>query len=144
MPAAPTALPGWVPPHLQQNYRASLDQLPPAPIEHDREYDFEGDDDFSLNSDGVDDFFNSSLLSHIAVKLRDKVPRETHVKGGIPYHNAFTGRDVVVCAPLFRCSSGDQYKLNRHTLACSASSQPYNPLSSVISLISPLTVGARR
>jgi hypothetical protein len=71
-------------------------------MEQDRgEYDFVGDDDFSLNSEGVDDFFNSSLLSHIAVKLRDKVPREVHVKGGIPYHNAFTGRDVVVCALSF-------------------------------------------
>lgn len=71
-------------------------------MEQDRgEYDFVGDDDFSLNSDNVDDFFNSSLLSHIAVKLRDKVSREVHVKGGIPYHNAFTGRDVVVRAVFF-------------------------------------------
>ena len=44
----------------------------------------------------VDDFFNASLLSHVAVKLRDKVPRETHVKGSLPFDNAFTGKDMVV------------------------------------------------
>ncbi|EAU90429.2 signal transducer [Coprinopsis cinerea okayama7 len=40
-------------------------------------------------------FINLSLLSHIAVQLRDKIPRATHVKGGIPYDRAFTGKDVV-------------------------------------------------
>lgn len=40
-------------------------------------------------------FVNFSLLSHIAVQLRDKVPRGTHVKGSIPYPKAFTGRDIV-------------------------------------------------
>ncbi len=43
-------------------------------------------------------FVNFSLLSHIAVQLRDKVPRGTHVKGSIPYPRAFTGKDIVVCA----------------------------------------------
>lgn len=42
-------------------------------------------------------FMNISLLSNIAVQLRDKVPRGTHVKGSIPYPRAFTGKDVVVC-----------------------------------------------
>ena len=42
-------------------------------------------------------FVNFSLLSHIAVQLRDKVPRGTHVKGSIPYPRAFTGKDIVVC-----------------------------------------------
>ena len=42
-------------------------------------------------------FINFSLLSHIAVQLRDKVPRGTHVKGSIPYPHAFTGKDIVVC-----------------------------------------------
>lgn len=41
-------------------------------------------------------FINLALLSHIAVRLRDKVPRATHVKGSIPYPHAFTGKDIVV------------------------------------------------
>ena len=41
-------------------------------------------------------FVNFAMLSHMAVQLRDKVPRGTHVKGGIPYSRAFTGKDVVV------------------------------------------------
>ncbi|KAG9075486.1 hypothetical protein FS749_012835, partial [Ceratobasidium sp. UAMH 11750] len=40
-------------------------------------------------------FVNLALLSHLAVKLRDKVPRGTHVKGSIPYTHAFTGKDIV-------------------------------------------------
>ncbi|KAL1707909.1 CNH domain-containing protein [Schizophyllum commune] len=40
-------------------------------------------------------FVNHSLLSHLAVQLRDKVPRGTHVKGSIPYPSAFTGKDIV-------------------------------------------------
>ena len=42
-------------------------------------------------------FINFSLLSNIAMQLRDKVPRGTHVKGSIPYPRAFTGKDIVVC-----------------------------------------------
>lgn len=41
-------------------------------------------------------FINYALLSHIAVQLRDKIPRGTHVKSSIPYEGAFTGKDVVV------------------------------------------------
>lgn len=41
-------------------------------------------------------FVNFAMLSHMAVQLRDKVPRGTHVKGGIPYSRAFTGKDIVV------------------------------------------------
>lgn len=54
-----------------------------------------------------DRFVNLALLSHIAVRLRDKVPRGTHVKGGIPYSRAFTGKDIVVgfLAPSSRPSS---------------------------------------
>ncbi|KIY49932.1 Dbl homology domain-containing protein, partial [Fistulina hepatica ATCC 64428] len=40
-------------------------------------------------------FINFSLLSHLSVLLRDKVPRGTHVKGSIPYPRAFTGKDIV-------------------------------------------------
>ncbi|KAG2345927.1 Dbl homology domain-containing protein [Suillus weaverae] len=42
-----------------------------------------------------DRFVNFSLLSHLAVRLRDKVPRGTHVKSSIPYPRAFTGKDIV-------------------------------------------------
>lgn len=50
-------------------------------------------------------FVNFSLLSHIAVQLRDKVPRGTHVKGSIPYPRAFTGKDIVVIVDPFCFSS---------------------------------------
>ncbi|KAJ3510704.1 hypothetical protein NLJ89_g4518 [Agrocybe chaxingu] len=40
-------------------------------------------------------FVNMALLSNLAVQLRDKVPRGTHVKGSIPYPRAFTGKDIV-------------------------------------------------
>lgn len=43
-----------------------------------------------------DRFVNFALLSHLAVLLRDKVPRGTHVKGSVPYPRAFTGKDIVV------------------------------------------------
>ncbi|OJT02956.1 Rho1 guanine nucleotide exchange factor 1 [Trametes pubescens] len=58
----------------------------------DEEDDFYDEDP---SEDGDDRFFNPALLSHIAVRLRDKVPRGTHVKGSIPYPRAFTGKDVV-------------------------------------------------
>ena len=56
-------------------------------------YDSDEDD---FDEEEEDRFVNLALLSHIAVRLRDKVPRGTHVKGGIPYSRAFTGRDIVV------------------------------------------------
>lgn len=53
-------------------------------------------------SRGDDDshFVNVSLLSHIAVMLRNRVPRATRLKGIIPYPRAFTGKDIVVCFSL--------------------------------------------
>lgn len=39
-----------------------------------------------------------SLLSHLAFRLRDSVPRGTHAKGNISYPRTFTGRDIVVSA----------------------------------------------
>ncbi|KIY65698.1 Dbl domain-containing protein [Cylindrobasidium torrendii FP15055 ss-10] len=42
-----------------------------------------------------DSFVNFALLSNLAVQLKDKVPRGTHVKGSIPYPRAFTGKDIV-------------------------------------------------
>lgn len=62
---------------------------------HDDELD-EPYEDEEEEEDDADRFVNLALLSHIAVKVRDQVPRGTHVKGGIPYHRAFTGRDIVV------------------------------------------------
>ncbi|OBZ74125.1 Rho1 guanine nucleotide exchange factor 1 [Grifola frondosa] len=53
------------------------------------------DDEEDPSEEGDDRFFNPALLSHIAVRLRDKVPRGTHVKGSIPYPRAFTGKDIV-------------------------------------------------
>lgn len=44
-------------------------------------------------------FMDISLLSNLAVQLKDKVPRGTHVKGSVPYPRAFTGKDVVVSSP---------------------------------------------
>jgi hypothetical protein len=52
------------------------------------------DEDEELEEDR---FVNLSLLSHLANRLRDRVPRGTHVKGSIPYPMAFTGKDIVVC-----------------------------------------------
>lgn len=47
-------------------------------------------------SEDSETFVNYSFLSHLAVGLRDTVPRGTHVKGSIPYPRAFTGKDIVV------------------------------------------------
>lgn len=67
------------------------------PLEFQEEY---AEDDYfdeeDPSEDGDDRFFNPALLSHIAVRLKDKVPRGTHVKGSIPYPRAFTGKDIVV------------------------------------------------
>jgi hypothetical protein len=41
-------------------------------------------------------FDNFALLSHLAARLRDSLPRGTHVKGSIPYPGAFTGKELVV------------------------------------------------
>lgn len=73
------------------------------PLElHEDEDDEDYFDEDDPSEEGDDRFFNPSLLSHIAVRLKDKVPRGTHVKGSIPYPRAFTGKDIVVsskCAP---------------------------------------------
>jgi hypothetical protein len=61
---------------------------------------YDDDDEFYSEEESLDSFVNFSLLSNIAVWLRDQVPRGTHVKGSIPYSRAFTGKDIVVC-PFF-------------------------------------------
>lgn len=56
------------------------------------------EDEWSDSEDGDESrFITYSLLSNLAMQLRDKVPRGTHVKGSIPYPRAFTGKDIVVC-----------------------------------------------
>jgi hypothetical protein len=75
--------------------RSIADYSPRGPLElHDEPQDEYWEED---DEDDESRFVNFSLLSHIAVQLRDKVPRGTHVKGSIPYPRAFTGKDIVVC-----------------------------------------------
>ncbi|CAE7225241.1 unnamed protein product [Rhizoctonia solani] len=40
-------------------------------------------------------FANPALLSHLAAKLRDTVPRSIHDQGSTPYVHTFTGKDIV-------------------------------------------------
>ncbi|KAF8677361.1 hypothetical protein RHS04_05906 [Rhizoctonia solani] len=58
-------------------------------------HDEDDPDDYDYSDEDETLFVNLALLSHLAVKLRDKVPRGTHVKGSIPYTHAFTGKDIV-------------------------------------------------
>jgi hypothetical protein len=76
----------------------------PGPPLGDQEEE-DDDDYFDSESDDPDPdrFVNFSLLSHLAVRLRDKVPRGTHVKSSIPYPRAFTGKDIVVSRLLEFC-----------------------------------------
>lgn len=86
----------------------------PLALHRDEEEDLFDEED----EDDDNRFINFSLLSHIAVQVRDKVPRGTHVKGSIPYPRAFTGKDVVVCKSEFfivvlsltYCSASPQFK----------------------------------
>jgi hypothetical protein len=64
------------------------------PRTHLELHEEEGED---VYDDDDRQFINPGLLSHLAVQLRDKVPRGTHVKGSIEYPRAFTGKDIVVC-----------------------------------------------
>ena len=65
------------------------DQYPEEEYAEDEELYSDSEEDESL-------FINFALLSHLAVRLRDRVPRGTHVRGNIPYPRAFTGKDIVV------------------------------------------------
>ena len=60
---------------------------------HDEHDDYE--DDYE-EEDLESQLANMALLSNVAIRVRDKVPRGSHVKGGIPYPHAFTGKDIVV------------------------------------------------
>lgn len=67
---------------------------------------YDDDEEYYSEEDSLESFVNFSLLSNIAVWLRDQVPRGTHVKGSIPYPRAFTGKDIVVCISIsFVCAS---------------------------------------
>ncbi|KAL5528227.1 TUS1_3 [Sanghuangporus sanghuang] len=54
---------------------------------------YESEQDYDEEEE--DRFVDLALLSHVAMRLRDKVPCGTHVKGGIPYQHAFAGRYIV-------------------------------------------------
>lgn len=63
------------------------------PYPYDETFDDAGST-FSYEED-PSRFINFSLLSHIAVQLKDKIPRSTHIKSGVPYPSSFLGRDIV-------------------------------------------------
>ncbi|KAG8803133.1 hypothetical protein FRC17_006248, partial [Serendipita sp. 399] len=71
----------------QNEYRRIASMKRPLELHEDDE-----DEDEDVEEDR---FVNLSLLSHLANRLRDRVPRGTHVKGSIPYPRAFTGKDIV-------------------------------------------------
>ncbi|KNZ75187.1 Rho1 guanine nucleotide exchange factor 1 [Termitomyces sp. J132] len=70
------------------NRDAVLDVTPEPQLQEEDYWEDEDDEDESR-------FINISLLSHMAVQLRDKVPRADHTKGGVQYERAFTGKDIV-------------------------------------------------
>ena len=80
----------------------------------DEEY-AEGEDLYDSEEEDESAFVNFALLSHLAVRLRDRVPRGTHVKGSIPYPMAFTGKDIVVSA-MGLTRNGMVYNSNHSTV----------------------------
>lgn len=62
-------------------------------------------------------FVDFSLLSHLALLLKDALPRASHVKGSISYPSSFTGKDVVTAVqfllPLDRASAAVGIDVNR-------------------------------
>ncbi|KAF8075167.1 CNH domain-containing protein [Lyophyllum atratum] len=86
--------------HLERNPSdmlrtlANYDQT--GPLELHTELELE-EEEYWQDEDDEDEnrFINFSLLSHMAVQLRDKVPRSVQTKGGVRYERAFTGKDVV-------------------------------------------------
>ena len=98
----------------------------PVPQEEDSFSQDQNHDEEYVEDDGLYDseedesaFVNFALLSHLAVRLRDRVPRGTHVKGSIPYPRAFTGKDIVVSA--MGLTRNDMARNSRY------SSQPSRP-----------------
>jgi len=64
----------------------------------EEEYEEEYDEEEEVEEQNEMNFFSPSLLSHVSVQLRDRVERNSHIKGGIPWPKSFTGRDVIVCS----------------------------------------------
>lgn len=58
-------------------------------------WEYSSDNPDEHNYYSSEELINFSLLSHLAVQLRDKVPREVHTKASIPYERAFTGKVIV-------------------------------------------------
>ncbi|KAF5373357.1 hypothetical protein D9615_007366 [Tricholomella constricta] len=86
--------------HLERNPSDMLRTLADysnqsAPL--DLHADEEPQEEYWEDEDDEDEnrFINFSLLSHMAVQLRDKVPRNNHTKGGVDYDKTFTGKEVV-------------------------------------------------
>ncbi|KAG6841126.1 hypothetical protein C0991_001695 [Blastosporella zonata] len=70
------------------NHQDSMGDVANGPLQEEEYWEDEDDEDENR-------FINFSLLSHMAVQLRDKVPRADHTKGGVQYDRAFTGKDIV-------------------------------------------------
>lgn len=85
-------------PVADMNYRAEKQYLEDriATAKGRLELHEDDPDEFDYSDEDETMFVNLALVSHLAVKLRDLVPRGTHVKGSIPYTHAFTGKDIVV------------------------------------------------
>lgn len=87
----------------------------PVPFEAEypqEQYLDEGEELYTDSEEDESLFVNFALLSHLAVRLRDRVPRGTHVKGSIPYPRAFTGKDIVVSVVEYKWNSvaGDSFR----------------------------------
>lgn len=84
------------PTHTQGHAQGRPVVPPPPPLPSQPSYSMPESDPYYGDADfGAEEFVNFSLLSHLAVQLRDKVPREVHTKASIPYERAFTGKDIV-------------------------------------------------
>lgn len=75
------------------SYYNPISQIPPAPSSsHNNSYVRQ---DGNPNGSTPIEYVDFSLLSNLAVLLRDAVPRGEQIKGSIAYPGSFTGRDVV-------------------------------------------------
>lgn len=69
---------------------------------------YRDEEEDSVEEENEMNFFMPSLESHVAVQLRDRVERNTHIKGGISWPASFTGRDVVVSIELHKTEKAAQ------------------------------------
>ncbi|KIY49935.1 Dbl homology domain-containing protein [Fistulina hepatica ATCC 64428] len=102
-------LAGDAPPRelIQPGSRFSIDSSPSGEAYRENGYqtdDRDRDDNYRVydEEEYFDDpaldaasFVNYALLSHVAVQLRDRVSRSTHVQSGVRYPNSFSGKDIV-------------------------------------------------